>query len=125
MIFKKFYNYLSDRSHLKNWILVQAQGGIALQPAGILKYVEDLERGPNTEIGPKDFFETASRNYGRLLRGFRQYLDLLPIAGKGVLIGVVKIARVIQRRFEFDSGAVKPDLYIVYGYAENFGNFPV
>jgi hypothetical protein len=40
--------------------LVQAQGGTALQPAGILKYVEDLKRGPNTEIGPKDFFEIAS-----------------------------------------------------------------
>jgi len=23
-------------------------------------YVEDLKRGPNTEIGPKDFFEMAS-----------------------------------------------------------------
>jgi len=37
-----------------------AQGGAALQPAGILKYVEDLKRGPNTEIGQKDFFEIAS-----------------------------------------------------------------
>jgi len=27
-------------------------------PSGcILKYVEDLKRGPNTEIGPKDYFE--------------------------------------------------------------------
>ena len=33
-----------------------------MQPAGILKYVEDLKRGPNTEIGPKDFFEIASIN---------------------------------------------------------------
>ena len=37
-----------------------AQGGTALQPAGILKYVKDLKRGPNTEIGQKDFFEIAS-----------------------------------------------------------------
>jgi len=41
-------------------ILVQGQGGTKLQPAGILEYVEDLERGPNAEIGPKDFFEIAS-----------------------------------------------------------------
>jgi hypothetical protein len=29
---------MSGRSHLKNWILVQAQGGAALQAAGILKF---------------------------------------------------------------------------------------
>ncbi|MGD8771305.1 MAG: hypothetical protein PVJ06_14790, partial [Desulfobacterales bacterium] len=29
-------------------------------PTGILKYVKDLKRGPNTEIGGKDFFEIAS-----------------------------------------------------------------
>jgi rSAM/selenodomain-associated transferase 2/rSAM/selenodomain-associated transferase 1 len=48
------------RSHLKNRILAQGQGGTEFQPAGILKYVEDLKRGPNTEIGEKDFFEIAS-----------------------------------------------------------------
>jgi hypothetical protein len=42
--------------------LVQDQGGTELQPAGILKYVEDLKRGPNTEVGPKDFFEIASNS---------------------------------------------------------------
>jgi hypothetical protein len=26
----------------------------------ILKYVEDLKRGTNTEVGPKDYFEIAS-----------------------------------------------------------------
>ena len=51
----------SIRSHLKKRILVQDQGGAEFQPAGILKYVEDLKRGANTEIGPKDFFEIASR----------------------------------------------------------------
>jgi len=39
--------------------LVQGQGGADVQPAGILKYSEELKRGPNTEIGPKDFFEIA------------------------------------------------------------------
>ena len=48
------------RSHLKNWILVQGQGGNEVQPTGILEYSEELKRGPNTEIGPKDFFEMAS-----------------------------------------------------------------
>ena len=50
----------STRSHLKNRILAQDQGGTEFQPTGILKYVEDLKRGPNTEIGQKDFFEIAS-----------------------------------------------------------------
>ena len=49
------------RSCLKNRILVQDQGGAKVQPAGILKYSEELKRGPNTEIGPKDIFEMASK----------------------------------------------------------------
>jgi hypothetical protein len=49
-----------NRSYLKNRILVQGQGGPEFQPAGILKYVEDLKRGPNAEIGPIDIFEIAS-----------------------------------------------------------------
>ena len=48
------------RSRLKNRISVQDQGGAKVQPAGILKYSEELKRGPNTEIGPIDFFEIAS-----------------------------------------------------------------
>jgi len=43
--------------------LVQGQGEAELQPAAILKYSEELKRRPNTEIGPKDFFEMASRSY--------------------------------------------------------------
>ena len=54
---------MDTRSHLKKRILVQDQGGVEFQPAGILKYVEDLKRGANTEIGPKDFFEIASSFY--------------------------------------------------------------
>ena len=50
----------NTRSHLKIRILVQGQGGAEFQPAGILEYVEDLKRGPNAGIGPKDFFEIAS-----------------------------------------------------------------
>jgi hypothetical protein len=48
------------RSYLKKRILVQYQGRTELQAAGIHGYVEDLKRGPNAEIGPKDFFEMAS-----------------------------------------------------------------
>jgi hypothetical protein len=48
------------RSHLKNRNLVQDQGEAEVQPAGILKYSEELKREPNTEIGPKDIFEIAS-----------------------------------------------------------------
>ena len=42
-------------------ILAQGQGGDEFQPAGILKYVEDLKRGLNVEIGPKDIVEIASK----------------------------------------------------------------
>ena len=49
-----------SRSHLKNRILVQGQGGVTFQPAGILLYFEELKREPNAEIGPKDIFEIAS-----------------------------------------------------------------
>ena len=48
------------RAHLKNRIFVQGQGGTEFQTAGILKYVEDLKREPNGEIGPKDIFEMNS-----------------------------------------------------------------
>ncbi len=48
------------RSHLKNRILVQDRGGAEFQTGGILLYVEDLKRGTNKDIGPKDIFETAS-----------------------------------------------------------------
>ena len=52
------------RSYLKNRILVQGQGGAEVQPAGILKYSEELKRGPNTEIGAKGIFEIASTYNG-------------------------------------------------------------
>jgi hypothetical protein len=49
-----------SKSFRKNWILVQDQGGGTFQPAGILRYVVDLKRVANADIGPKDFFEMAS-----------------------------------------------------------------
>ncbi len=49
------------RIHLKNRILVQDRGGAELQTGGILLYVEDLKRGTNKDIGPKDIFEMGSR----------------------------------------------------------------
>jgi hypothetical protein len=57
---KKSGNNNIYRSHLKKRVLVQVQGGPELQPAGILKYSEELKQGTNTEIGLKNFFEIAS-----------------------------------------------------------------
>src|SRR5210317_1098643 len=69
------------RSHLKIKILVQdpplktsgikKRGRVLTRPVcwtgsstGILKYVEDLKRGANAEVGPKDYFEMASNMNG-------------------------------------------------------------
>jgi hypothetical protein len=40
--------------------LVQDRGGAEFQTGGILLYVEDLKRGTNKDIGPKDIFEMGS-----------------------------------------------------------------
>jgi hypothetical protein len=52
-----------DRSYLKNRIFVRDQGEAEDQSAGILKYVEDLRRGHNADIGRKDFFEMTYSDY--------------------------------------------------------------
>ena len=57
------------RAISKKRILVQDQGESGFQTAGIRLYVEDLEPGSNTEIGPKDFFEIACRNLWLLSEG--------------------------------------------------------
>ena len=66
------------RSYLKIKILVQdpplkpsgikRRGRVLTRPVKIpgsstriLKYVEDLKRGSNAEVGPKDYFEIASK----------------------------------------------------------------
>jgi len=49
------------RSHLKNRILVPDRGGAEFKTAGNLLVVEDLKRGTNKDIGPKDIFEMGSR----------------------------------------------------------------
>ena len=51
---------IQNRSYLKNKILVQDQGGLTFQPAGILLYFEELKRESNTEIGPKEIIEITS-----------------------------------------------------------------
>jgi hypothetical protein len=43
--------------------LVQDRGGAEFKTAGNLLVVEDLKRGTNKDIGPKDIFETASNNF--------------------------------------------------------------
>jgi len=42
--------------HLKNRILVQDRGGVEFKTAGNLLVVEDLKRGINKDMGPKDIF---------------------------------------------------------------------
>jgi hypothetical protein len=51
-----------DRSYLNIRIFVRYQGEAEDQPAGILKYVEDLRQGLNADTGRKDFFEIASNS---------------------------------------------------------------
>jgi len=41
--------------------LVQDRGGAQFQTGGILLYVEDLKRGTNKDIGPKDIFKMGYR----------------------------------------------------------------
>ena len=66
--------------------MVQGQGGTEFRPAGILKYFEELKREPNTEIGPKDFFEIASSNRwnnGFTYKNFKSSGDSTPVKGDG------------------------------------------
>jgi hypothetical protein len=51
------------RTHLKDRILVQDRGGAEFKTGGILLYVEDLKRGINKDIGPKDIFEMGSKKW--------------------------------------------------------------
>jgi len=63
------------RSYLKKRILVQGQGGRYIRTGGILQYFEDLDLAPNAEIGPKDFFETASITHIGLFCIVQQFID--------------------------------------------------
>ena len=56
-----------NSSHLKKRILVQDRDGFLFQPAGILKYVEDLKQEANKDIELKDFFEMACSMFSGLL----------------------------------------------------------
>jgi hypothetical protein len=51
--------FLFNRNYLKIRIFGRDHGETETQPAGILKYVEDLRRGLNADIGRKDFFDLA------------------------------------------------------------------
>jgi hypothetical protein len=57
----KFLNlWILNRIHLKNRILVPDRGAAEFQTAGNLLVVEDLKRGTNKDMGPKDIFEMGS-----------------------------------------------------------------
>jgi hypothetical protein len=60
------------RSYLKIRIFIRYQDEAEDQPASILKYVEDLRRGLNADIGRKDFFEIASMYSGNFFASCRQ-----------------------------------------------------
>jgi hypothetical protein len=62
--------------------LVQDRGGAEFQTAGILLYVEDLKRGTNKDIEPKDIFEMGSKKYrypinvdSKMLKGGIKFSD--------------------------------------------------
>jgi len=57
------------RRHIKNRILVQDRGGVEFQTAGNQLVVEDLKRGTNKDMGPKDIFEMAYGGYRTGLTG--------------------------------------------------------
>jgi hypothetical protein len=59
LYFNSRHHYI--RTYLKNRILVQDCGGAEFQTGGILLYVEDLKRGTNKDIGPKDIVEMGSK----------------------------------------------------------------
>ena len=105
------------RSHLKKEILVQGQGGTKLQPAGILKYVEDLKRGPNAEIGPKDFFEIASKKDSESLQVSRsEWLAVVPdvasrAAKQGIRVTYPKVYLDLDETFEC-AGLVADNYFI-------------
>ena len=58
-------------------MLAQGQGGTGFQPAGILKYVEDLKPGPNTEIGPR-----LNIKYGFNPDGIKRKINSIGQAGQ-------------------------------------------
>ena len=49
--------------------MVQDRGGAEFKTAGNLLVVEDLKRGTNKDMGPKDIFEIGSREVSMLLKG--------------------------------------------------------
>ncbi len=53
-----------------------------MQPAGILRYFEELKRGTHKEIGPKDFFEIASSQFRRV-RTRSINLERIPVTKEG------------------------------------------
>ncbi|MBW2412644.1 MAG: hypothetical protein JRF72_22835 [Deltaproteobacteria bacterium] len=56
-----------------DWFKIKAEkhrGGAEFQPAGILQYFEELKRGPNAEVEPKDIFEIASNKIRIVLEVF-------------------------------------------------------
>jgi len=66
-LYKRFcraFFYVEPISKIGFWFKIKA--GPRFNPQAYFKYSEELKLGPNTEVGPKDFFEMASRKgYGK------------------------------------------------------------
>ncbi len=77
------------RSLLKRRIWAQGHGGTKFQPADILKSFGELKRGPNVEIGFKNFFGIASMS--------------------SLLFGIVAICLIISQSAVFAGGPPDPE----------------
>ena len=52
---------VANRSYLKNGFWFKVKAAARFKPEEYIGYFEDLNGAPNAEIGPKDFFEIASK----------------------------------------------------------------
>ena len=83
----EFCNRYSFRRRLKIRIFVRDQGEAEDQPAGILKYVEDLRRGLNADIGRKDFFRWLLIWFGlKRASGMIRFLAGSCLGGLGIFM---------------------------------------
>jgi 3D (Asp-Asp-Asp) domain-containing protein len=71
--------------------LAQGRGGDEFQPGGILQYFEELKRGTNQDIGPKDIFEVAFKNMSKGGAVIKNYITI-HILAFAVILGVAFIA---------------------------------
>jgi len=67
--------------------LVQDRGGAEFKTAGNLLVVEDLKRGSNKDMGPKDILEMASTKRSHQSPANISRPGRKPVSGRGTLPG--------------------------------------